>query len=271
MTVPKITLKSGNEIPVVGLGTWQLQGEECERAVLSALKAGYNHIDTASAYDNHVNVSNAIKKSGIEREKLFLTSKLWLAQMEDPIDACKQALEELETEYLDLYLIHWPDRDKNITKALQGMKKLKRDGLIRSIGVSNFTTNHLKDVMYSDIQIDINQVEFHPSLNQKELKEFCDKNGITITAYSPIAQGYDLRITTIKMLAEKYNKTESQIILHWLISKRIVAIPRSSNPIHIQNNLEIFGWKMEEEDLNLLETLNSDHRVVDPNFADFGY
>lgn len=271
MHIPTLTLKSGNEIPVLGLGTWQLQGDDCQRAVTAALRFGYTHIDTASAYENHTFIAKALKNSDIERENLFITSKLWLSQMDDPIAACKQTLKELETDYLDLYLIHWPDRTQNLIKTLQGMKKLKQDGIIRAIGVSNFTTNHLKDILQTGVEIDINQVEFHPSLNQRELKLFCDQNSIVITAYSPIAQGYDLRITTVKMLAEKYNKTESQIVLHWLISKKIVAIPRSSNPAHIKNNMEIFGWRMEQEDLELLETINSNHRVVDPNFGDFGY
>jgi diketogulonate reductase-like aldo/keto reductase len=269
----KITLKDNNQIPVLGFGTWQLSGETCRKAVESALEIGYRHIDTAEMYENQPEIKKAIQASGVKRKDLFITSKVWYENLrkDDLVKALKQTLFDLGTDYLDLYLIHWPNRAIDLEESLKTMEELKNQGLIKSIGVSNFTINHLKDALATDVEFVANQVEFHPSLNQKELYEFCQNHKITLTAYSPIGIGHDLEIDLIQELAKKYNKTESQIILNWLTSKNIVVIPRSKNEKHIKENFEALDFEIEKSDLAKIENLNLNQRYVNPSFSDFEY
>lgn len=269
----KIKLNKQASIPVLGFGTWQLEGNVAQKAVQKALGIGYRHIDAAKAYSNHRQVGEAIKKSGLPRKELFITSKLWITdyRKKDVASAFHQTLKELQLQYLDLYLIHWPNRSIPFADTLGEMDKLKKKGLIKALGVSNFTINHLKDAIKTGMQITNNQVEFHPSLNQEELKDFCDSKGIVLTAYSPIAQGEDLKLPEIKELAKKYNRSPAQVVLNWLISKNIVAIPRSANPKHIEDNYKAIKWQLEPEDVKLINNLNTNNRIVQPSFADFDY
>jgi 2,5-diketo-D-gluconate reductase B len=268
-----INLKEGQQIPSIGLGTWQLEGDTCIKSVEKALEYGYRHIDTADAYGNHLEVGRAIKGTGINRDSLFITSKVWIKNLnrQGVFDTIKRSLEELDMDYINLMLIHWPSRSILMNETLESMQEAKEAGLIRSIGVSNFTIAHLKDVLKTGISIENNQVEFHPSLNQKELKEFCDQNSIVLTAYSPVAQGEDMKLGLVQDLAQKYSKSTSQIILNWLVSKKIIAIPRSSNPVHIKDNLESLSFFIEKEDLEKIDSLNTNNRILNPPFADFGY
>ncbi len=268
-----ITLNSKTNIPILGFGTWQLTGNICFLAVGAALKIGYRHLDTAWRYDNHTEIGKAIKQSGLKREQLFITSKLWLPDLVNykVTDQLQKSLAQLQINYLDLYLIHWPDRNLSMERILLEMKKLKTKGLIRAIGVSNFTIHHLQDALKTGVEIVDNQVEFHPSLNQKKLKDFCDQHQIALTAYSPIAQGQDLKLPLIKKLASKYGKSESQIILNWLISKGMAAIPRASNPIHIADNYRTTEWQLSTKDITLIDKLNTNNRIINPPFSDFDY
>lgn len=268
-----LQLNEESNIPILGFGTWQLEGEQCEKSVSTALETGYRHIDTAEMYQNQKEIAKAVKDSGIKREDLFITSKVWRDNLkkEDLINACKKTLEELNTDYLDLYLIHWPNRDIPIEESLESMQELYEENLIRAIGVSNFTINHLKDALKTGALITNNQVEFHPSLYQKELLEFSKANGIHLTAYSPIAQGDDLALDTIKQIAEKYNKTESQIALAWLLKKNIIAIPRSSNEKHIRENFLAKDIELTDEDEQKIDDINENKRLINPPFGDFDY
>jgi len=266
-------LHSGNEIPALGCGTWKLSPEEAYQSVSTSLEIGYRHIDTADRYGNHDGVAKGIKKSGLKREEFFLTTKVWQTELgkKDVFSSAERFLGELQVDYLDLLLIHWPNKDIPFQETFEAFNELIEKNKIKSFGVSNFTIHHLKDLLDAKIHPNINQVEFHPSLNQKELKEFCDENHIQITAYCPIGQGTDLKIPQIIEIAKKYEKTESQVILNWLVSKGMVAIPRSKNPDHIKENFGALGWELKEEDLTIIDAAGGENRIVIPPFHEFNY
>lgn len=266
-------LNNGKAIPLLGFGTWQLKGDECTQAVETALATGYRHIDTAAAYGNHLQVAEAIKKSRISREEIFLTSKVWRDDLahDDVLNACETALTELQTGYLDLYLVHWPNKLIPLQETFSALEELKQQGKIRAYGVSNFTIHHLQDVLEAKYSPSCNQVEFHPSLNQNSLKEFCDEQQILLTAYSPIAQGQDLKIDTVKTIASVHNAQPSQVILAWLLAKNICAIPRSADPEHIKSNWESQNIELTKTEIDKLNNLNADVRIVNPNFSEFDY
>jgi len=268
----KIKLKDGNQIPVLGLGTWQLTGKECIKIVKKALELGYNHIDTAEAYGNHKEIGKALK--GFGRSDIFITSKLWRSDLDykDALKACNKALSDLGIEHLDLYLIHWPNRNVPMEETFRALKELIEENKIKSAGVSNFTINHLKDAIeISEIPINVNQVEFHPYLYQKELWDFCKDNNIQITAYSPLGRTNIFDDPTIIELTKKYDKTPAQICLRWEIEKGLVVIPKSSSENHLKQNMEIFNWKLKEEDIEKIDSIDKHHRFVKTTFHEFDY
>ncbi len=268
-----LRLNIHSEMPIVGLGTWQLKGKSCQNAVSYALEIGYRHIDTADVYENHNDIGIAINNSDVPRDKVFITTKVWRSDLR-PNTAKESAyrfLEELDTSYIDLLLIHWPNKSIPISDTLSAFNELQHEGVIRAIGVSNFTISHLKEALNTGIEIVNNQVEFHPTLYQKELKEFCDENNIVLTAYSPIGQGRDLKLDIIKDLADKYNKLPSQIVLKWIISKNIAVIPRSGNHDHIKQNIELFDWEIAPEDLNEIDNLHKNNRLFSPHYNEFKF
>jgi diketogulonate reductase-like aldo/keto reductase len=271
MLARKFKLNDNQFIPSLGFGTWQLQGEECRQAVETALKTGYRLIDTAAAYGNHEEVGTAIKNSGLNRSEIFLTSKIWRTDLggNDVTAACEKALSELKTSYLDLYLIHWPNKTIPIQVTMESLKELKSEGLIRAIGVSNFNQAHMDDVLKTGSEITANQVEFHPSLYQKALLEYCRKNNILMMAYSPIAQGEDLKPEPVQRLAAKYSRSASQVVLNWIISKGVTPLPRSANQEHIQDNFGCLDFEMTAEDHALIDTCDRNNRQVNPEFSEF--
>lgn len=269
----ELTLNSHFTIPIIGLGTWQLGGTVAYHAVKMALGAGYTHFDTADAYDNHTPIGEALRDSKIPRDKLFITSKIWRDEFKkgDVKVTCQRALRELGMDYLDLYLLHWPNKDVPIKETLEAMKKIQEEGLVKSIGVSNFTVHHLKDVLETGITVSVNQVEFHPSFIQSELKKFCDEHGIILTAYSQFAQGKDLKIPAIQEMAKRLGKSEAQIILNWLIQKDISVIPRASIEEHIVSNIKALEFDLEPQDCAIIDALNTNTRIITPEFAEFSY
>lgn len=271
MNINTITTKSGFSIPAIGFGTWQVTGQQCYDSVLKAIQLGYRHIDTAAIYGNHIEVGKAIKASGIDRSELFITTKLWMSDISaDQVEpAVLLALEELQLDYIDLYLIHWPSKDIEVKDTLSAMQKLKDQGKLLNLGISNCTITNVQKAIDTGITIVNNQVEFHPSLYQKELLEFCKANDIILTAYSPLARGQDLELPVIIELAKKYNKSPSQIILRWLIQHDIVVIPKTTNEHRMDENLCIFDWTIGDEDMLIIDNLNSDNRVINPNFGQF--
>lgn len=265
-------LKNGNKIPALGLGTSGLRGKQCTEVVKKALKLGYRHIDTADMYKNHTAIAEALNQSKLEREKLFITSKIQSEDLEytQLKKTAARLLKELELNYFDLLLIHWPSPEIPVEESLKAMKELKEAGKARNIGVSNFTIPLLKEALdaYPDL-ITVNQVEFHPTLYQKDLLDFTFKNDIVLTAYSPLAQGQVFKNSVLKSLGEKYNKTPAQLALRWLLEKKIVAIPKASSEAHLKNNLDLFDWDFPVEAAREMELLNQNNRLIDPGYPDF--
>lgn len=269
------TLNNGVKMPWLGLGVWKVtKPEELDFAVKAALKAGYTSIDTADAYGNEKGVGKAIKESGIPREKLFITTKLWNAMQRKGYDATLKAFEKsrkrLGLEYLDLFLIHWPVKGKYV-ESYKAMIKLYKEGLIRAIGVCNFHIHHLKDLLNeTDVVPAINQVELHPWLNQSPLIEFCKKNKIQVEAYSPLMNGHIGEVPELENIAKKYGKTTAQIVLRWDLQREIIVIPKSVHENRIIENSQIFDFNLSEEDMAAINSLNRNKRFLpDPDNVNF--
>lgn len=268
-----IMLNAEASIPVLGFGTWSLTGREGVDAVASALDVGYRHIDTADAYGNHTEVAEGIKRALIAREDIFITTKLRYPSgyTKEAVGAdTERFLAELGTSYLDLLLIHWPNREVPFEETLHAMNKLKENGTIRAIGVSNFTPHHLDDALKSGVEITMNQVEMRPTFNQKALREYCASKNISITAYSSLKMG-EVDNSVIVALGEKYDKTPQQIIINWVVARGMVAIPKSAHPARIKENFESVSFEMEEADLARLDALPQSSRGNNPAFGDFEY
>jgi len=270
-SVPTKKLKNGTEIPLVGLGTWEQNGEKCVNAVKMALDVGYRHIDTAQQYDNHKEVKEGI--GNFPREELFIASKLqWDFLEPDLVEPnTDKAIQELGCEYLDLFMIHWPNKEKPLSKVVEKLLELKEKGKILNVGVCNFTEHHLQDLLDDSLHVAINQVEFHPFLYQGKLLDFCNQNEIAMTAYCPLAHGEVFQNQELKLLAEKYNKSVSQICLRWLVQQGIVVIPKGSSEEHLRQNLDIFEFQLADEDMQKIQSLNKDHRIVLPPIHEFDY
>ena len=267
-----IKLSSGYEMPVLGLGTWQLQGQTCKEAVKKAIKLGYNHIDTAWIYENQREIGTALKEIKADRSKIFITSKVWRDNLkyQDVLDQCQETLNQLQTNYLDLYLIHWPNKSISIKETFDAFKKLIEEKRGRSIGISNFTIPLIKEALRAtNTPITVNQVEYHPYLNQEELLKFCKQNNIVITAYSPLARGKVLDDLLLNEIAKAHKKTVSQIALRWLLQKGIIVIPKASSEAHLKENLDIFNFELSREEIELIDSIKKKQRLVNPSFAEF--
>lgn len=269
------TLHNGVKMPWLGLGVWMAaDGDEVQRAVRWALELGYRHIDTAAAYGNEAGVGQAIRDSGIARDRIFVTTKVWNANQgyERTLAAFEESMKKLHLEYLDLYLIHWavPGQYLDTWRALE---KLYREGRVRAIGVANFMPEHLQDVMeHSDIKPMVNQVEFHPLLTQRRLLGFCRANQIQLEAWSPLFRGGEaLSHPIIVEIAKKHGKTPAQVILRWDVQQEVVTIPKSVHKERIQENSEVFDFTLSPEEVERITALESDRRVFDydPYHVDF--
>ena len=270
MMIPSVELRNSILMPQIGLGTWKLTGKDCTNSVKEALNLGYVHIDTAKVYENQKEISKAIKDK--KREELYITSKLWQFDLEDNSvnDLTINILEELKTTYLDQLLLHWPSETLDHNKVIEDMGELIEDGLVRSIGVSNFTINHLKKLKKKNLKlISANQVEFHPALYQKELLSFCEEKGIKVVAYSPIGRAKILDNILFDELELKYNKSRAQICLRWCVQKGVIVIPKASSIKHLKENIDIFDWNISQEDELLLDGLGNELRLTNPYFGEF--
>ncbi|MGP3777955.1 aldo/keto reductase [Halanaerobium saccharolyticum] len=260
--IPTRKLKTGDEIPVIAYGTWDIAEENVGEKVEIALKAGYNHIDTAEGYHNEAGIGEVLKD--YDREDLFITSKVLPSNLnyESVIKACERSLEKLGTDYLDLYLIHWPNPAISLRETLQAMKYLSDQGMVKNIGVSNFSVYQLKVALkITQVPITVNQVEFHPWLYQKELLEVCDQNDVVLEASAPLARTEVLKDETILKLADKYDKSPAQIVLKWELQKGIVPLPKSKSKAHIEENLELFDWELHAKDVALIDNIDTEKRV----------
>ncbi|MBP1743234.1 MAG: Methylglyoxal reductase (NADPH-dependent) [Firmicutes bacterium] len=256
-------LSNGVKMPWLGFGTYKIEnGCSVVDSVKDALKAGYSHIDTASFYDNEEGIGKAIKESGKQREEIFLVSKVWNTDQgyEKTLKAFEASINKLGTDYLDLYLIHWPTPLMNET--WRALEKLYSDGRVRAIGVSNFTEGHLEALMAeAEVMPMVNQVEFHPLLVQNALREFCKNSRIQLEAWSPLMRGRLFDIPLLIELAKKYKKTVSQIVLRWDLQMGVVTIPKSTNPSRIKENADIFDFEISGEDMIKIQELDKGMRV----------
>jgi 2,5-diketo-D-gluconate reductase B len=267
-----LTLTNGTQIPQLGLGTFKLQGSSGTRAVQSALQMGYRHLDTAAMYDNHKEVGEGLRQSGIDRADVWITSKVWRdsLQYDTVLRECDKALAELGTDYLDLYLIHWPNEDIPLADTFRAFGRLLTDGKIRNAGVANFTVARLKRALSAaEFPLAMNQVEYHPYLNQEHLRTFCQENGIGVTAYCPIARGDVIDDPIFQNIAQTHGKTPTQVTLRWLLQKGIVAIPKSGNPDRQRENFEVFGWELSTDEMSQIEAIKRQYRLLDLPAAAF--
>jgi len=289
----KITLNDGHAIPQLGLGVWQTRaGKSCEAAVLAALEAGYRHIDTAAMYGNEESVGAAIRISGIPRENIFVTTKLWNSDHGKPEQALDTSLRKLNMDYVDLYLIHYPVRQRR--QSWLALEALRAQRKARSIGVSNFTIRHLTELLAETGTVPaVNQVEFHPYLYQQELLAYCQAKGIVIEAYSPLTHGERLNDPKLVAVAKRYasagaqparrwsqlplahklsrapeTKSTAQILIRWALQHQLVVIPKSANRRRILEDADVFDFEITSDDMQLLDGFNENLRTCwDPTHA----
>ncbi|MDV7137550.1 aldo/keto reductase [Maribacter sp. TH_r10] len=266
-------LHNGVKMPYFGLGVYLSEdGNEVINAVKWAIEAGYRHIDTAAIYNNEKGVGEGIRQSGINREELFVVSKVWNADQgyDNTLKAFDESLERLQLDYLDLYLIHWPVKGK-YKETWRALEHLYQEGKVRAIGVSNFLKHHLEDILDSaEIVPMVNQMEFHPYLVQQGLLDYCNENQIQYEAWSPMMQGKIFELDAIKDMAKKYGKSPAHVVLRWDLQKGVVTIPKSVKKERIINNADIFDFELSKEDMAYLDGLEKGHRFgPDPDTFDF--
>lgn len=259
-------LTNGVKIPCVGFGTWQTpDGEVAINSVAEAIKCGYHHIDTAAVYGNEESVGLAIKQSGVDRKELFITSKLWNKNRgyESTFKAFEETLNKLGTDYLDLYLIHWPasssrfdNWDEINLDSWRAMTELYKAGKIKAIGVSNFLPHHLESLVKTEVVPMVNQIEFHPGFMQTETVDFCRKNNILIEAWSPLGTGRMLDNETLKAVAAKYNVSVAQLCIRWCLQNETLPLPKSVTPSRILENTKVFDFEISREDMTAINNMS---------------
>jgi len=267
-------LNNGNKIPSLGLGTYLITNQsDVNTAIEAALKNNFTLIDTAEIYGNEQEIGNSLQKLGTKREELFITSKVWNSEQgyDTTLRSFDRSLKKLQTDYLDLYLIHWPKQKATMLETWRAMEKLHREGVVKNIGVSNFHKNHLEQLFtVAKIIPAVNQIELQPYLTQKPLREFCKKHDILVEAWSPIAKGSVANDKILQKIGKKHNKTAVQVVLRWHIQLGIVAIPKSANPKRIAESIDIFDFELSSDDMQQICNLNKNMRVG-PNPDSFAF
>ncbi|MFJ5532696.1 aldo/keto reductase [Streptomyces sp. NPDC093261] len=272
--VPPIILNNGVEMPQLGFGVWQVPDDEAESAVATALEAGYRSIDTAAIYGNEEGVGKAVAASGIPRQDLFITTKLWNSDhgYDSTLRAFDTSLEKLGLEYVDLYLIHWPLPSRGtFVETYKAFEKIYADGRAKAIGVSNFLPEHLRTLIKETSIIPaVDQIELHPHLQQHAAREYHAEQGIATEAWSPLGQGKGLlEVPAIVAIAQKHNRTPAQVVLRWHLQLGNVVIPKSVTPSRIRENIDVFDFTLDTEDMAAISALNEDRRIG-PDPATFG-
>lgn len=263
---------SGKKIPALGFGTWKLKGDECRISVRKALEMGYRHIDTAQIYENENEVGDAIRDSGIARGDIFLTTKVWVTNMRkgDLRKSVAESLKKLKTDYVDLLLLHWPNKDVSLEEQLDALQEVKTSGLARLIGVSNYPvalmTRAIEEI---GAPISNNQVEYHPYLSQWPVLDYARSQHMFVTAYTPLAKGKINNDPALKNIAEAHNKTIGQVTLRWLVQQgNVAAIPKAAQEAHMRENFDIFDFTLSEREMEEIHGLaRPDGRLVNPDFA----
>lgn len=274
MKLEAITLRNGITVPPLGLGTWELRGDECRKNVELAIELGYRHIDTAFGYENHGAVAEGIGKAGVARSELFITTKIPMERLSrsEVLDHGKRLQDELRTNYVDLLLIHWPSRHVPLAETLGALGELVERGVTRSVGVSNFTMELVRKAeAVSPMPLVTNQVEFHPLLNQRKLLELCASLGIRVTAYSPIARGAVVRHEGLRSIGEAHGASAVQVTIAWLLAKGIITIPKASGRAHLQANLDAALVELSSDEIARIDGFNENRRLVDGSWVHYKF
>lgn len=260
----KITLANGVEMPQLGLGVYKMTNpEETVRAISYALEVGYKAIDTAAIYANEKETGEAVRQSGIPREQLFITSKVWNTDQgyDETLKAFEATLERLGMDYLDLYLTHWPVAGKYVD-TYRAIERLYDEKLIRATGVSNHHIHHLEEIFkVANVKPMVNQIELHPRLTQEPLRNFCKEHSMVVTSWSPLARGGLLDNALLQEIGEKYGKTAAQIIIRWHLQNGLVVIPKSVTPERIQSNIDVNDFELTSDEMKKVDALNKDERT----------
>jgi len=261
----ELILNDGNKIPIVGFGTYKSTNQEGIESVISAISNGYSLIDTAAIYGNEEAVGKGIRESGVLRDNIFITTKLWRESLgyESAKEEFEKSLKRLQLDYIDLYLIHWPANAKNYDNwqktnadTWRAMEELQAEGRIKSIGVSNFLQEHLEALFQTaNVIPSLNQIEFHPGYWQQELVEYCKKQHIIVESWSPLARGKVFENKVLKTIAKNHNRHVSQICLRWIIQHDVIVIPKSSSPKRIEENIKLFDFELTPIEMELINTL----------------
>lgn len=272
--IPDLTLNNGVTIPQLGFGTFQVAEDDTQRIVESAIETGYRHIDTAAGYYNEAGVGAAVRASGLAREDVFVTTKLRNGDQgyENALAAFEASRAALDIDYVDLYLVHWPVPSKGLyVETWRAFEKLLADGAVRAIGVSNFLPEHLEKLLAeTDVVPAVNQIEVHPTFQQRQLVEVSRAAGIAVEAYSPLGRGADLESDEVTTIAQAHGVTPAQVVLRWHLQQDTIVIPKSNNPERIAANLDVFGFELSADEIAQVSALEAGNRTgADPATADF--
>ncbi|ELY95852.1 aldo/keto reductase [Natrialba taiwanensis] len=270
-TIAPETCPTANGMPMLGLGTWQNDDpEDCTESVRTALETGYRHIDTAQAYDNEEAVGEGIARANVDREDIFLATKIWISNLshDDVLETARASIDRLGVDYLDLLYIHWPSRTYDAEETLSAFSELYDEGLIENVGVSNFLPEQVETAVdVCDAPIFANQVELHPLLPQEEIRATCEQNDVEVVAYSPLARGAVFEQPAIQDIAAKHDASEAQVSLAWLREKGVTAIPKATGEAHIRDNWDSLTLELEQEDVDAIDAIDETSRQVDPEFG----
>jgi diketogulonate reductase-like aldo/keto reductase len=263
MSIPTLGLNNQRRIPQIGLGLWRVPNHKTPKIVEAAIKIGWRHFDTAQIYGNEAGAGAGMAASGIDRSKLFITTKIWNKnQREENFDpSLTESLKKLQTDYVDLLLLHWPQTETR-RPAWRKMEQVHQAGRTRSIGVSNYTTEHLRELLGEcSVRPAVNQVELHVYLQQPELVKLCQDEGIVVEAYSPLAHGHGLDNSKLKKVADAYNKSPAQVMIRWCLQQGLVPLPKTTHIERLKENFDVFDFELDDNDLDLIKQLDADYRT----------